>query len=157
MEQQVMQTLKEVWTDVVFYTTGPDEPRPNITDFDEATDLCQYTRPGTYLLAPVAKVVEVEIPEETKPAEPYVGLEWRDEDEDLRRVLAIYNHPGDGSVCIVVGCFISADSWSTSTYEVTDLYHTPYFSYPTTTTPPRTEKRLVMLNGWTRKGFGDSV
>jgi hypothetical protein len=25
--------------------------------------------------------------------------------------------------------------------------------YPTTTTPPRKEKRLVMLNGWSREGF----
>jgi hypothetical protein len=106
--------------------------------------------PGTYLLAPVAKVVEVEIPGEAVPVEPYVGLEWRHTNHSLprRKVVALFSHSGQE--------YIVLDQVSGPTcYPTKEVKG--WENYPTTTTPPRTEKRLVMLNGWTREGFGESV
>ena len=151
-----MNTLKEPQVDHVFYTKNPDDGFPKIKGYDEAEILAGGTRADTYLLAPVAKVVEVEIPGETKPVEPYVGMEWRDVDGDLWRVLTVYNHPGDGELCFVAGCS-SGGSWVTDYDTVGGWLLSESINYPTVTTPPRTEKRLVMLNGWTRNGFGEAV
>lgn len=101
---------------------------------------------GTYLLAPVAKVVEVETPGETKPVEPYVGLEWRNEKSSFprRKVLALFQ--SDGKEYAVIALPFGPECCSVEELQ-------GRCDYPTTTTPPKREKRLVMLNGWTREGF----
>ena len=141
-----MNTLKESQVDHVFYTLNPDRGFPDIEGFDEALVLAEGTRANTYLLAPVAKVVEVEIPGETKPVEPYVGLEWRNEKSSSprRKVLALFQFDGQEYAVI-------ATPFGPDCYFVEELQGQDH--YPTTTTPPRTEKRLVMLNGWSREGF----
>jgi len=152
-KEQEMNTLNEPKNDLVHYTKNPNSPVPDITGWD---DWCgvrpSLDESGTYLLAPVAKVVEVEIPEETKPVEPYVGLEWSFGDIP-RRVLALFEHKGMKQVVLSVGPGMEGEGLLTETYA--GLFNR--CNYPTTTTPPRKEKRLVMLNGWTREGFGDSV
>lgn len=106
---------------------------------------------GAYLLAPVAKVVEVEIPGEINPVEPYVGLIYQnDANGYVGEIKALIEHCGKTFVVI----HSSSDGFEVVDRDDMVNY---WWNWPTTTTPPKREKRLVMLNGWTRNGFGEDV
>ena len=98
---------------------------------------------GSVLLAPTYRLEEVEeVIEPEKPGvlvEPYAGLEWWDEDGDLRRVMAVYNHPKDGAVNVVLGVLVG-NCWRLALWSLVEAVEDKRTNYPTTTTPAVTRK-----------------